>query len=149
VASRETSPVASPLAHRLSHRALTARRAGRAIALVTLAVTLVSGVAMWLVDREDFPNVWLGFWWAVQTVTTVGYGDITPTTVGGRLIATVVMISGIGFLTVVTASITAVFVETARRRLGAESDRARDVRFDKIEETLARIEAVLRERGGP
>lgn len=140
--SRETSP----LAHRLSHRALTARRAGQAIALVTLAVTLVSGVAMWLVDREDFPNVWLGFWWAVQTVTTVGYGDITPTTVWGRLIATVVMVSGIGFLTVVTASITAVFVEAARRRFGAESDRARDVRFDEIEETLARIEAALGER---
>lgn len=124
---------------------LTARRAGQAIAVVTVVVTLLSGIAMWLVDREEFPNVWLGLWWAVQTVTTVGYGDITPTHPVGRLIAALVMVSGIGFLTVVTATITAVFVEGARHRL---RDRPGGIheRLDDIAGRLERIERALEER---
>ena len=35
------------------------------------------------VDKDDFSSVWDGMWWAVQTVTTVGYGDAVPTTVAG------------------------------------------------------------------
>ena len=124
---------------------LTARRAGQAIAVATVVVTLLSGIAMWLVDREEFPSVWLGLWWAVQTVTTVGYGDITPTHPVGRLIAALVMVSGIGFLTVVTATITAVFVEGARHRL---RDRPGGIheRLDDIAGRLERIERALEER---
>src|SRR5688572_12258136 len=88
-------------------RPFTVRRAVRAIAGVTIVVTVASGVAMRFIDSEDFPNVWLGLWWAAQTVTTVGYGDVTPTHPAGRLLAIVVMLSGIGFITVVTATITA------------------------------------------
>lgn len=101
---------------------------------------------MWIVDRDEFPNPALGLWWAVQTVTTVGYGDEVPTSVGGRLVAAVVMLVGIGFLTVVTASITAVFVESARRRLQGDRDARLDARLDDIAARLDRIEAALDER---
>jgi voltage-gated potassium channel len=123
---------------------VTARRAGRAIAVVTIMVTVLSGVAMWLVDREDYPNVWLGLWWAVQTVTTVGYGDITPTNPAGRVIAALVMVSG--FLTVVTATISATFIESARRRLQGESEGKVHERLDGIAERLERIERALEDR---
>lgn len=130
----------------LERKPLTARRAGFAITAVTLVVTFLSGLAMWLVDREqDFPNFWLGLWWAVQTVTTVGYGDITPETVAGRVIAAVVMLSGVAFVTVVTAAITAAFVEGARRRLRAPSELALNKRLDEIAERLDRIETKLGE----
>jgi voltage-gated potassium channel Kch len=138
-----TSPTRLERRLKIDKGPITARRAGRAIALVTLAVTLVSGVAMWLVDRDEFPNVWLGLWWGVQTITTVGYGDITPSSWGGRIIAAIVMISGVAFVTVVTAAITAVFVESARGRL--EEQRAGTVtsRLDAIAQRLDRIEARL------
>ena len=55
-----------------------------------------------------------GLWWAVQTVTTVGYGDYVPRNVAGRLVATFVMLGGIGFLTVITAAITSSFVARSR-----------------------------------
>ena len=128
------------------NRAVVSGRIIPYLVAMMLAIMLAAALIVHVLSPKAFDTFGDEVWWAAQTVTTVGYGDITPTTVWGRLIATVVMISGIGFLTVVTASITAVFVEAARRRLGAESDRARDVRFDEIEETLARIEAALGER---
>ena len=136
-----------PAVRRLLDRPpLSVRRAGQAIAVFTIGVTVLSGVAMWLVDRDEFPNVWLGLWWAVQTVTTVGYGDIAPTHPGGRVIAAVVMVSGIGFLTVVTATITALFVESARHQLRAGSEGAMQERLDEIAGRLERIERALEKR---
>jgi voltage-gated potassium channel len=99
---------------------------------------------MWVLDHDEFPNVWLGLWWAVQTVTTVGYGDVTPENPIGRAIAAIVMLSGIGFLTVVTAAITAVFVESARRKIRADDLTAQSDRHAEILERLDRIEARLR-----
>ena len=74
--------------------------------MVSTVMTLVAGVLMTVIDHENFPSIGAGLWWAVQTVTTVGYGDHVPTTVAGRLVASAVMLFGIGFLTVITASIT-------------------------------------------
>ena len=129
----------------LASKDMTARRAGLWIAAVSVVVTIASGIVMWLIDREDFPTIGLGLWWAVQTVTTVGYGDITPKNPEGRAIATVVMVTGIAFVTVVTAAITAVFVESARRRLRASTEEAEGYRHLEILERLERIEARLRE----
>jgi voltage-gated potassium channel len=139
----------SGVLEKLQSAPLTARRAGRAVAVVTIVVTVLSGVAMWLVDRDEFPNVWLGLWWAVQTVTTVGYGDVAPTHPGGRVIAAVIMVSGIGFLTVVTATISAIFIESARRRLQGESEGRVHDRLDGIAERLERIERALERTSGP
>jgi voltage-gated potassium channel len=96
-----------------------------------------------LVDPADFDSVGQGMWWAVQTVTTVGYGDIVPTKVGGRLIGAILMLSGIGFLTVVTAVVTAAFLETVRRRMG---DPGHSEVIEKLDELSARLHA-LEERG--
>jgi voltage-gated potassium channel len=106
-------------------RALVARldwtpaRAVRAIACVTLLVTLASGALMWLIDRKEFPTLGRGLWWAAQTVSTVGYGDVVPHATRGRLVAVMVMLSALAFLTVVTAAITATLLESTRRRLQA------------------------------
>jgi len=128
-------------ARRLVTKPLTARRAARMIGEFTLLATLAGGTLAWLIDREDFPTLGTGLWWALQTVTTVGYGDVTPIHTEGRVIATVVMLAGIGFLAVITASITAKFVEKARERvMGAEdSTVARELK--EISARLAALEA--------
>jgi voltage-gated potassium channel len=58
-------------------------------------------------------------WWAAETVSTVGYGDVVPHATRGRLVAVMVMLSALAFLTVVTAAITATLLESTHRRLQA------------------------------
>jgi voltage-gated potassium channel len=130
------------LAPSSARKPLTARRAALTIGIVTLVVTVISGVAMRFVDGRQFDNVWLGLWWALQTVTTVGYGDITPTTVPGRVVAGLVMLTGIGFLTVVTAAITAALVEGARRRMNPRGPSVAE-QLDEVNARLKRLEELL------
>ena len=100
----------------MTGRALTARRAAVVISVVTVILTVVGGVLVWLVDDQSISSLGDGLWWAVQTLTTVGYGDVVPESAVGRLIATVVMLNGIAFLTVVTAAVTATLIDQMRSR---------------------------------
>ena len=83
---------------------------------VTMSVVLVGALLMWAFDRTNYPSYGQAVWFALQTVTTVGYGDTTPTSGIGRSVAAVVMLTGIGLITVVTAAVTSVFIEGARVR---------------------------------
>ena len=116
------------------------------IATVTTSITIVAGLSMTIVDHKAFPSVGSGLWWAVQTVTTVGYGDIVPVTIAGRLLASVVMLLGIGFVTVITAAITSSFVARSGIPLHGASAPTSDERLRAIDERLERIEAALTAR---
>jgi voltage-gated potassium channel Kch len=125
-------------------RATTPRNAAIVIATATIAITVATGILMRFVDHENYPSIGSGLWWAVQTTTTVGYGDNVPTNVTGRLLAALVMLFGIGFLTIITASITSTFVSRQRReqvRSEAETQTAEQLR--QIDSRLERIEATL------
>jgi voltage-gated potassium channel len=128
-------------------RATTPRGAAIVIASVSTVITVLAGLLVTVVEHKTYPSIGTGLWWAAQTVTTVGYGDIVPTSVAGRLIAVFVMFLGIGFLTVVTAAITSTFVAHARRVDQTPSDvetsmayqlRQLDVRLERIEAALDR-----------
>lgn len=125
------------------HDSLTARRAAGIIALFTAVITVAGGLLERLLDPHEFPTIGKSLWFALQTVTTVGYGDVTPRQPTGRFIGAVVMLSGVGFIAVVTASVTAALVENGRRRFAArsESDAARQL--ETISRRLASIEASL------
>ncbi|HEV2922856.1 MAG TPA: potassium channel family protein [Solirubrobacteraceae bacterium] len=122
---------------------LTAGRAAGIIVSITVSVTIIGGVLMHFTDKKTFPNIGDGFWWAVQTITTVGYGDIVPRSTAGRFVASVVMLVGIGFLTVITASITSTFIETTRRRLEGNTTAALTAKLDQIGARLDAIEENL------
>jgi voltage-gated potassium channel len=128
------------------HDSLTARRAAGIIAAFTVAITVAGGVLERLLDHREYPTIGRGLWFALQTVTTVGYGDVTPRDSVGRFIAAVVMLSGIGFLAVITASVTASLLESSRRRFTAQSEADDNRQFDEISQRLARIEAALEQQ---
>ena len=92
--------------------------------------------------QETFPSIGSGLWWGVQTVTTVGYGDNVPTNLTGRLVAVLVMLLGIGFLTVITASITSTFVSRSRHE-PSDAETAIAEQLRQVDSRLERIEAAL------
>jgi voltage-gated potassium channel len=126
------------------------RVAASVIVTATAMVVVVGGVLMRVLDHDEYSNVWVGMWWAIQTVTTVGYGDVTPQHTAGRIVATFVMLEGIAFLTIVIAAITSTFVARAERERDAleaadEKDADRiEARFDGLEQRLDRLETLLR-----
>jgi voltage-gated potassium channel len=125
-------------------RAITPRGAAIVIAAVSTIITLAAGLLMAIVDRDNFPSVASGLWWAAQTVTTVGYGDVVPTNLAGRLVAVLVMLFGIGFLTVITASITSTFVSRSRsERKPSDAETAMAEQLRQLDDRLERIEAAL------
>jgi voltage-gated potassium channel Kch len=130
----------------------TVRAAARIIVVATASVVVLGGILMRLLDHQEYDNVWVGMWWAIQTVTTVGYGDVTPSARSGRIIASFVMLEGIAFLAIVTAAITSTFVARATKQLQAGRDdeltelRRVEARFDELDRRLDRLEAALRQR---
>jgi voltage-gated potassium channel len=138
-----------PLTARLVLReSLTARRAAAVIASFTVLITVAGGILERVLDHREFPTIGKGLWFALQTVTTVGYGDVTPKRASGRFIAAVVMLAGIGFLAVITASVTASLIESSRRRY-AESEVDVAQQLGEVSQRLARIEAALDQPSPP
>jgi voltage-gated potassium channel len=120
-----------------AERALSSGTTFRLVALITLFIVVVAGAAEASLDAGEFPNAWDGIWWSLVTITTVGYGDLYPKTVAGRVIGIVVMLVGIGFISVLTATIATRFVT---------SDTDDDT--NEIQAALRRIEAELAEIKG-
>lgn len=83
------------------------------ILFVLVALSVFSALSLWRLEGGTIAD-WL--WWSFVTVTTVGYGDITPSTHIGRIIGALLMCSGIGTLSLLTASIASVFVELRLRK---------------------------------
>ncbi len=117
---------------------------------VTVAVVIIGSVVIWLFGGKQYPDFETAIWFTLQTITTVGYGDVTPDNGFGRFVAGVVMIVAIGFTTIVTALITSTFVDASqrqRRAENAERQRERDEALDRsmgeIADRLTAIEARL------
>ena len=126
------------------------RTAAGVIVTATALVVVGGGVLMRLLDHDEYPNIWVGMWWALQTVTTVGYGDVTPDHTSGRIVATFVMLEGIAFLTIIIAAITSTFVARAEAEReateadeGEEFEQRVEAQLDDLATRLGRVEAML------
>jgi voltage-gated potassium channel len=91
---------------------------------ITILVTIL-GAAMYLIEGEEngFTSIPVAIYWAIVTMTTVGYGDMAPITVSGKVLASIVMIMGYSIIAVPTGIVTAEIVEgaAASRRITTRS----------------------------
>lgn len=106
------------------------------VASLSALLTVAGGALLALLEPENVETgFWGGLWWAVVTVTTVGYGDISPTTAAGRILAVVLMLCGLGLISTLAASISSVFVGAQDRSDFDELQR----RIDHLEGKLDRL----------
>jgi voltage-gated potassium channel len=125
-------------------RRLLSTEGVRDAAVLALLTILGGGTAFAAVEKSQHKSAWDGIWWAMETVTTVGYGDITPKTDSGRIIAITVMLVGIGFVALLTAAAAQRFIAGPTDEDDPEA--ARDAQLREINERLARLEQLLMER---
>lgn len=102
------------------------RASGRKIIVflgAVMSLTLVLGTAMYLIEGEEhgFDNIPASVYWAIVTLTTVGYGDIAPGTVPGRILASLVMIMGFGIIAVPTGIVTAELANIGRKPVSTQA----------------------------
>lgn len=104
-------------------------------AMVAVGTVIVGGAIFAAVEQHQGITTWDGVWWAITTVTTVGYGDIVPHTTGGRIIGITIMLVGIGFVALLTAFIADRFIN-----LGTETEAKEDLILAELQAINARLD---------
>jgi voltage-gated potassium channel len=115
---------------------LTLFRAVSTIIVIAVVLVFIAGAMARLVEPETFTSIGLAYWWAVETVTTVGYGDVVPEDPAGRVVGVLLMLAGLSLIPTLTSVIVSTLLSKGRR---AEQERI-ELMLVKIEEHLARIE---------
>ena len=127
------------------NRAVVSGRILPYLAFVTLVVTVAAALAVRVLARNEFESFGESLWWAAQTVTTVGYGDVIPETAFSKFVAAFVMFFGVATVSLFTAIVTSVVMASSQERLSTasrEEDPHRDV-LERIERRLAELERRL------
>ncbi|MGA9857602.1 MAG: potassium channel family protein [Solirubrobacteraceae bacterium] len=138
--------------NRFLREPISVHNAASVIVTATALVVVGGGVAIRAIDHREYSSIWQGMWWSLQTVTTVGYGDVTPKDTAGKLVGAIVMLEGIAFLAIITAAITSAFVTRAQReqKSGAPAEQTAaaaqvDPQLQQIAARLDRVESLLLE----
>ena len=137
--------------NRFLREPISVRNAASVIVTATFIAVVGGGIAIRVIDHREYSSIWEGMWWSLQTVTTVGYGDVTPKDTAGKIVGAVVMLEGIAFLAIITAAITSTFVTRAQReqKSGGEppddtvAEAPADPQLNQISARLERVESLL------
>ncbi len=105
-----------------------------------LALALAGAIVMRIADPHNFPSLGLAVWWALETVTTVGYGDVVPTTTAGKVVGGVEMTIGISLISLLTAAVTSTVIQ--RGEVTAQEDE----RADRERNTRTILDALAQDR---
>ena len=124
-------------------RIANARSLVLGLSLTFVGLAFVGAIVIRIVDPDNFPSLGLAIWWALQTVTTVGYGDVVPSNDVGRVIGGIEMVIGISFITFLTAGVTSTVIQRASAKAQAV-ERAHNERnaksiLDALDETRRAI----------
>jgi voltage-gated potassium channel len=117
---------------------------GLRYAALLAALTALAGGAAYAELEADTSTV-EGLYWSITTMTTVGYGDLSPETTGGRILAVVVMLVGIGFVAILTGAVAERFLSQDVRRGTREVEEAMHAESDEVVRRLGDVRAQLDE----
>ena len=129
-------------------RALRSRKEELVSALVLiLTLMIVAALLMCFVERSTQPEAFgdgiSAFWWALETLTTIGYGDVYPITFWGKLLATVIGFLGVGVVAVPSAIIAGGYIEESEKQARAAAEQQREPVDEVLDELgITRQQAV-------
>jgi len=129
----------------IDRKGMRPRYAAYLVISTWLIAIVVFGIFQRIADPHTYPSIWLAWWWAIQTVTTVGYGDVVPQQTAGKVVAAILMVGGLAFLSILTATITSSFV--ARRQERARM-RGQDPVMQELQRLSGQIESLEAELKG-
>ena len=132
-----------PLIERRIRKIADARSITLALSTTFLGLALAGGVAIRFFDESSFPTFGQAIWWALQTVTTVGYGDVVPAGSAGKVIGGIEMILGVSFISFLTAGVTSVIVQRAQDRRHAEERARMELEFQRLAGALEDVRAAI------
>src|SRR3954471_5336361 len=124
---------------KISRKGMRPRYAAYLVIMTWLIAIVVFGILQRAADPHTYPTIWLAWWWAIQTVTTVGYGDVVPQDPAGKVMAAFLMLGGLSLLSIVTATITSGFV--ARRQAELRADGS-DPLMQELQSISARLDSI-------
>lgn len=131
-------PQRPALIERRIRKIANARSITFALATTFLTLAVAGGVAIRFLDHDSFPSLGLAFWWALQTVTTVGYGDVVPTGTTGKVIGSIEMVLGVSFISFLTAGVTSAVVQRSQ-------DKRQEEQHEQMRQDTERLAAALGE----
>lgn len=128
---------------------LTLFRAVGTVIGLAIALVLVAGLLARIVEPDTFTSLGLAYWWAIETVSTVGYGDIVPQDPAGRIVGSLLMLTGLALIPTLTSVIVSTLISKRTheetRLLTDELVKSTDS-LQRIEERLARMEGGAADR---
>jgi voltage-gated potassium channel len=127
-----------------AQRFVTNRRVFPALAALTALLAVGAGFLVTVIDHRDFHTFGDGIWWAIVTLGTVGYGDIVPHSAWGRVVGSLVIVVGVTFISVLTATVTSFFVSAEQETQTAKSVETREA---SEEETRALLRLLIERVG--
>ena len=130
----------SSIVERRVQKIANARSVVVGLAFTFVVLAFVGAIVIMIVDEKNFPSYGLALWWALQTITTVGYGDVVPTTTAGRVVGGAEMVLGVSFIAFVTAGVTSTVIQ--RSGAGARETE----RLQQAEDTQKIVDAMTETR---
>ena len=122
------------------------------VVIAAMGIWLIAGLAVTQAERgvvgANIHDVWEGWWWAFVTMATVGYGDVYPITIEGRLVAVGLVVTGIALVGTVTAYIASWFAAQTRAAelaIQAEIDESED-KIDALARQVTALQKLIAER---
>ena len=107
--------------------------------LVSFVFISIAGVLMAGIDPA-IKTPWDGIWWAWVTVTTVGYGDVVPVSIAGKVLASILMLFGLGLFSLLTASISVFFISRSEEEIEEEIEIKEIETMQKLDEIAKRLD---------
>lgn len=131
------------LIERRIRKIANARSITLALAATFVGLAFAGAIAIRFLDEKSFPTFGSAFWWALQTVTTVGYGDVVPTGATGKVIGSIEMVLGVSFISFLTAGVTSAVVQRVQDRRHEEDIARREEEVARLTQALSELRTAI------